>query len=568
MANAARSWGRGVAWVALSVASAAACGGRGNLAVGELDEEVGGSSFGSTGGNAAAGTPVQAGSSVGGSASGSGFGGAGSAGAPLTAGTGSGGVPQCSPQVPCLPDSVCKEGKCVSVQVCVPGIALCQQNTLRICNAQGTGTFVRQVCAGDQFCDVATAKCEPGVCAPNRPVCIDEVAATCNGNGSDYQAIDDCERGPNRHCEQGVCVCDGWTADCDDAIGCETNLYDDPNNCRGCGISCSSQNMATRSCSGRCDGTCRAGYDDCNSDKQADGCETRIDTDVDNCGGCELACSTNHIQRSCNGGTCDGACHDNFADCNGDKLSDGCESDSRSDVNNCGGCGLRCSSNHISRACSAGKCSGACTTGFQDCNGDKLRDGCEVDTRSDSQHCGACNKPCPAGKSCLNGTCGELLTFSGVQQNVPTSSLLGWTECFSGRYGEDVPLSAVLQKCSGGQLLLACRQSGATSLRLAAHAPRADVLFATSGEQETHEANGVGWYHSAALAWGFAPAGEGVQLNSCDVVDSGLSPSGTGGDRRLCWHLSSGSLRGGWRCGREEDLNESGAFERVIFHAP
>ena len=38
-----------------------------------------------------------------------------------------------------------------------------------------------------------------------------------------------------------------------------------------------------------------------------------------------------------------------------------------------------CSANHIAPACGGGTCNGTCAAGFADCNGNKQSDGCEVD---------------------------------------------------------------------------------------------------------------------------------------------------------------------------------------------
>ncbi|MBI4160829.1 MAG: hypothetical protein HY509_00100 [Acidobacteria bacterium] len=55
-------------------------------------------------------------------------------------------------------------------------------------------------------------------------------------------------------------------------------------------MACSSNNMATRTCTGgACSGTCAAGWDDCNGDKLTDGCETNLNTATD-CGSCGNSC--------------------------------------------------------------------------------------------------------------------------------------------------------------------------------------------------------------------------------------------------------------------------------------
>ena len=74
----------------------------------------------------------------------------------------------------------------------------------------------------------------------------------------------------------------------------------------------------------------------------------------------------------------------------------------------------------------------------------------------------------------------------------------------------------------------------------------------------THNANGVGWYFNNSWSWGYAPVGQMVNRNSCDV---------NAGVDRLCWHTSAGNINGGYRCGSNTGLNGSVAFERIIYQA-
>jgi hypothetical protein len=137
----------------------------------------------------------------------------------------------------------------------------------------------------------------------------------------------------------------------------------------------------------------------------------------------------------------------------------------------------------------------------------------------------------------------------GVQQNVPETSLTGWTRCYTGTYGENGDsLASILTACDGPRLLLACRPVGSASFTLVAAAPSADVLFDTgTGNNTTHEAN--------AVAWGFAPAGAPVERDSCDTLS---------GTRRMCWHTAAGFLDSGYRCGDNTGLFDS-TWERVIY---
>jgi len=570
----------------------AACGGRGNLAPGEVT--AGEPGFGDFGGTTVGGT-TSGGSSAGGSAPTAGFGGIAVGGSAPIGGTvpigGTGVV--CTPgqsfcmgdsllrceggttytSAPCPAGTICVQsgsgGSCVK-EVCTPNQLFCSGNSVRACSANGTASTPIRNCAPGQYCDAASATCRAGLCKPNQPACNGDLATICNATGSGYvMGGTDCGN-LGRTCDQGNCVCDDGLADCDGRPqnGCETRIWTDPNNCGSCGDGCSSNHVKNRTCDRDCTGSCQTGFADCNADLRTDGCETGISKDVKNCGGCNVSCSTNHITASCAAGACNGTCAANFADCNGNKQTDGCESDSRTDAKNCGACGIVCSKNHVSGACSAGKCGGECASGFADCNGNKQTDGCEVNTNSDAANCGACDKACDQGQGCVQGKCTSLFTFSGVAKNVPIASLAGWTQCFSEIYASaSTTLASIKKACSGSLLMMACRPKGSSTLQLAAYAPIADVMFDTGIGNSPHAANGVGWYFYGSKSWGFAPEGDAIERMTCDVQDSSIGASGVDGDKRLCWHTSGNALQGGWRCGRNDTLNNSAEFERLLFTA-
>lgn len=208
-------------------------------------------------------------------------------------------------------------------------------------------------------------------------------------------------------CGYGSNDCNGSAND-----GCETAVATDANNCGGCGLVCSGNNMATRTCSNfTCNGACNAGFADCDFNKLSNGCEINTGGDPNNCGACGSVCSANNMaSRSCGGGICNGACAAGFADCNYNKQMDGCETNVSSDPNNCGGCGFVCSNfNMASRTCGGGVCNGACASGFADCNGNKLADGCETNIMTSASNCGACGVSCSALRRCQNGICVPLV---------------------------------------------------------------------------------------------------------------------------------------------------------------
>jgi len=70
--------------------------------------------------------------------------------------------------------------------------------------------------------------------------------------------------------------------------------------------------------------TCQSGYADCDN-VNANGCETNVYSDVDNCGACGNICSLPNAQEACVGGNCViSSCDFGFVDCDG-WSTNGCE---------------------------------------------------------------------------------------------------------------------------------------------------------------------------------------------------------------------------------------------------
>ncbi|HEY5960606.1 MAG TPA: hypothetical protein VIV60_28830, partial [Polyangiaceae bacterium] len=266
-------------------------------------------------------------------------------------------------------------------------------------------------------------------------------------------------------CISGKCepTCAANYGDCDGipANGCESNTLNDVNNCGGCGKACSLPHATSSCASGKCAIlACDAGWADCNA-TAADGCESDLKSDLKHCGTCSTVCSAINGTPTCNLGQCAVACQTNYGNCDdiiangceadltqtvahcgvcknkcpdttlgtatcvkgecgssgctapyGDcdrNAANGCESNSTSDVKNCGSCGTACSLDHATAGCSSGKCTIAgCADGWADCNLDPA-DGCEVNTTTDTLHCGGCKTVCNAtngNATCAGGVCG------------------------------------------------------------------------------------------------------------------------------------------------------------------
>lgn len=274
-------------------------------------------------------------------------------------------------------------------------------------------------------------RCVAGTC---RLVC-DEEHGDCNGlpedgcetliRGDKAKDIKNCGACGNvcsDICFEGVCGCPPGQTFCDD--GKCHDLDADNRSCGACGNVCPPSTEppfppswhAIRMCK---DGECNKPlclsnpfiqWRDCNGDfpddRGGDGCETRVDSDVDNCGGCGIKCGPGEV---CALGLCTCTC--------GAVCFKGLDSDPR----NCGTCGLKCPGDwstvsyagafsidpaHGAPVCDQGVCGYTCSPYWADCDAD-ISNGCETDLRNDPLNCGACGLRCDGieGQPCVEGRC-------------------------------------------------------------------------------------------------------------------------------------------------------------------
>jgi hypothetical protein len=243
----------------------------------------------------------------------------------------------------------------------------------------------------------------------------DKNCGQCGNYCSLLHATASCTTG---RCTVATCA-EGW-ADCNalPADGCEVNLQTDPVHCGSCSSACNTAN-GTASCSaGQCAITCLANYGNCDN-VVTNGCEVDLTRTVANCASCGHVCpNTTNGTAVCDKSVCGVSnCTAPYGDCDGN-ATNGCESDTSKDVQNCGSCGTACSLPHATVACGGGACGIAkCDDGWGDCNG-IAKDGCEQDLLSNLTHCGACGVPCApdnAVASCLLGVCSIASCASGYQ---------------------------------------------------------------------------------------------------------------------------------------------------------
>jgi hypothetical protein len=317
----------------------------------------------------------------------------------------------------------CTNGAC-TVAACNPGFADCDKSAINgcevdlrtdvaNCGACGTGCMMLPNATGA----CKTGHCAIGMCNPGFADCDGLSANGCEtAVSSDIRNCGACARlctAPNGTpaCMNGSCAiaaCNPGFADCNMNVmdGCEASVSNDVLNCGGCGKVCPVPANATATCANStCGIACKFGFADCNKNA-ADGCEASL-LSTANCGSCGNACAAPaNATAGCNNGACGiGMCNPLFGDCN-NNAADGCEKSLAADTSNCGACGHLCSFANATAACLNGQCGiASCNAGFADCNMNPA-DGCEVNTRTDKNNCGACGKVCGAmTPTCTNGTC-------------------------------------------------------------------------------------------------------------------------------------------------------------------
>ncbi|HVE83007.1 MAG TPA: Ig domain-containing protein [Myxococcales bacterium] len=162
-----------------------------------------------------------------------------------------------------------------------------------------------------------------------------------------------------------------------------------------------------------------------------------LSTDVQACGSCGTRCAAPlNAGATCDGGVCGAACQAGFAACDGRTL-DGCEVNLRTDPNHCGSCPTACSgTSGGSATCDGGACDLSCNASAPQYCG--LRD-CRP---YDVSNCGGCNV------SCANPgvNAGAPLGCAGPNA-CSYACQTGWGDCNAGTDGCETELTANPRHC-------------------------------------------------------------------------------------------------------------------------
>ncbi len=283
---------------------------------------------------------------------------------------------------------------------------------------RGGGCTIGRCDAGYGDCDLAAGNgCEADV-ATSLAHC-----GACGRRCSFPRAAATCTAGA---CAMGAC--NAGAGDCDGSAlnGCEADLNTSVAHCGRCGGACPARANATATCTaGACGFSCAAGFGNCDGNA-TNGCETSTQTSATACGACGVTCAVPNAVAACRAGACAvGSCLPGFADCDG-SVANGCEVDTRTNLTHCGACNRACRPANRLGACAAGACSvTSCDEGFEDCDR-SASNGCEVAPIANNLHCGACGNACAAGRSCATGRC-ALPTFGGYDVTASPSGV-AWVD--------------------------------------------------------------------------------------------------------------------------------------------
>ncbi len=167
-------------------------------------------------------------------------------------------------------------------------------------------------------------------------------------------------------------------------------------------------------------------------------------TSLDHCGACG-GCSAPgpNMVRACQSGQCGAVCAIGFANCDG-LMGNGCEVDSRTATQHCGACGRVCSPANATPTCLGGNCYiTSCAAGFANCDSNEAN-GCETDTRSNALHCAACGRICTPPSngttSCVGGICvsrcNDGYIFNELGHCIPQDLVIEYVPRL---YGDSIP---------------------------------------------------------------------------------------------------------------------------------
>ncbi len=193
------------------------------------------------------------------------------------------------------------------------------------------------LCIGVQTCE-QTGFSMCGAAVPAKETCNgldddcdmlkdEDLGQTTCGVGECQRITANCIEGVLQTCVQGDAgleVCNEKDDDCDGTVDDGFNKQISITNCGQCGNVCAAPNGTPSCTNGVCGvGSCTAPFANCNT-MASDGCETNTDTSLQHCGGCGAGCGGPGSTGSCAAGTCTLQCQPGFVNLDGN-TANGCE---------------------------------------------------------------------------------------------------------------------------------------------------------------------------------------------------------------------------------------------------
>lgn len=487
--------------------------------------------------------------------------------------------PPCPADEPCLSakdcaSAECSEGFCGSE--CSDGFANCDGDNENACEVN-TRRDLDNCGACGSACELpqATAECSTGECRIVEDGCAPGYL-DCNGMPDDGCEID--ARSNRLHCGacneacpdingtpscvSGLCAitCREGFADCDDdrANGCEVNLLSNVKSCGDCAEVCGAAPGNSANCKGGVCGEtqCPAGKADC-SDEGPDTCETNTTSDVMNCGGCGLACVAKDADVACVKGQCViTSCKSGFADCTLD-FANGCETDTTTSTAHCGGCNNACVVANGSARCEGGSCEvSSCSSTYRDCDGDP-KTGCEVNVATSAKSCGGCGA---AGSDCTTKYPNASSSCSGGACTAPTCAA-GFGDCSGGAAdGCETSTASDKNNCGACGVVCGTQNVSATACSAGVCSPTCAPGWGVCATPELGCITALGTTSNCSRcgercsgATPFCDPGGCVGFRSIAVVDAGRAQAvagftgGSGGASTLSVDHTLGSARGSSR---------------------
>jgi hypothetical protein len=135
-----------------------------------------------------------------------------------------------------------------------------------------------------------------------------------------------------------------------------------------------------------------------------DGCETNTTADAQNCGTCKTTCAPANATGRCISSTCAiDSCNSGFGNCDG-SYDNGCEIHLPTNASYCGSCTNSCNDDGGTATCASSTCGITCADDYANCD-KNLANGCEINTDTNTTHCGTCGNACATGVGCTGGQC-------------------------------------------------------------------------------------------------------------------------------------------------------------------